>query len=76
MNSGMCRHVPCNYPQGECDGACIRDYLQQRELQHQARRTRDSLTAAAICFAGVLAIAVAGVMAALLVQLLRVLNLI
>lgn len=69
MNRSVCRYGGCDYPQGQCDGACMRDWLRQEGREPDARRVHDSLTAAAICLAGMVAIAVAGVLAALLAHL-------
>ncbi len=69
MSRPLCRHGGCDYPQGQCDGACIRDWLHRDGQEPDARRVHDSLVAAAICFAGMVAIAVAGVLAAMLAHL-------
>lgn len=69
MSRRLCPHVGCDYPLAECDGACMHDWLQKRTSCPDARRTHDSLVVAAICFAGMVAIAVAGVVAALLMHL-------
>jgi len=75
MTRATCKHLPCNYPEGECIGHCCwtRQQHEQaaQEQADQDRRTRDSLTAAAICLAAMAAIAVAGVLAALLAHLAR-----
>lgn len=65
MPRWICPHAPCNYPEGECSGLCIRDFMLREE-----RRTQDSLTAAAVCFAGVLAIVLIGMLVALVHLLL------
>lgn len=69
MSRRLCPHVGCDYPQAECDGACMHDWLQRHTPQPDARRTSDSLLVAAICLAGMVVIAVAGVVAALLAHL-------
>jgi len=60
MSRWICPYAPCNYPEGECGGGCIHEHR-----QHQDRRMQDSLSAAAVCFAGVLAIALIGILVAL-----------
>ncbi len=79
MTRPTCSHLPCNYPEGECIGHCYWSRQQHeqaaQEQADQDRRSLDSLIAAGICVGVMAAIALAGVVAALLVHLARVIGL-
>ena len=69
MSAGRCPISGCNYPEGDCSGACLSaaeqtqaqiEAAQQAQADldafHQVQRVEDSLSAASWCALGLLAI--------------------
>jgi hypothetical protein len=78
MSAGRCPIAGCNYPEGDCLGACLSAPEQARaqieaarqaqadlDAFHQVQRVEDSLSAASLCAMGLLSISLVGLAGAL-----------